>query len=52
MSRINEQARHKPHKPETVTKECPIIVAESGSPNAPSPKRKEDATPILYLNRV
>ena len=52
MSKINEQAGHMPKKAETVTEECPIIVADSGSLNVPSQKRKEEATPILYLNRV
>jgi hypothetical protein len=54
MSQVNEQARHVPtgKKSESVTQECPIIVADSGSLNVPSRKRKEDAEPILYIDRV
>jgi hypothetical protein len=52
MSRVNEQAKHVHKKPESVTQECPIVVADSGSSNVPSQKRKEDAEKILYLNRV
>ena len=52
MSRVNEQARHVPKKTESVTEECPIVVADTGSLNVPSQKRKEDAEQILYLDRV
>ena len=52
MSRVNEQARHAPTKSESVTQECPIVVAESANLNVPSQKRKEDAKPILYIDRV
>jgi hypothetical protein len=54
MSRANEQARHVStcKKQESITQECPIIVADSNSSNVPPQKRKEDAKPILYLDRV
>jgi hypothetical protein len=52
MPKVNEQARHVPKKTESVTQECPIVVADSSGSNVPSQKRKEDAEPILYLNRV
>jgi hypothetical protein len=55
MPKGNEQARHAPKKTESITKECPIVVTDSSSLNVPSQKRKErkeDAEPILYINRV
>lgn len=52
MSRVDEQARHVRKKSESITQECPIVVADSGSLNVPSQKRKEDAKPVLYLDRV
>jgi len=55
MSQVDKQARHVPtcEKPESIIKECPIVLTTDGdSLNVSSQKRKEDATPILYLNRV
>jgi hypothetical protein len=52
MSRVNEQARHVAKKPESVTEECPIVVADSASLDVPSQKRKKDAEQILYIDRV
>jgi hypothetical protein len=54
MSKVNEQARHVPtfKKSEGITQECPIVVTDTGSLNVPSQKRKEDAEPILYIDRV
>jgi len=52
MSRMNEQARHQPKKTESVTEECPVVVADSSSLNVPSQKRKEDAEQVLYIDRV
>lgn len=52
MSRVNEQARHVATKPESITQECPIVVADSTSSNVSSQKRKKDAEQILYIDRV